>query len=102
MNRNLKRIAQLAGLRDMVEVVSIEAGRVVKKQQPKHELVTMHTARHTFAVQSLMRGLPVAVLSAAKSAVAHPYSDYDAVRQDCRRLSAPGDAANLGGQWGGH
>lgn len=62
MNRNLKRISQLAGLRDMVEVVSIEAGRVVKKQQPKHELVTMHTARHTFAVQSLMRGLPVAVL----------------------------------------
>ena len=62
MNRNLKRIAQLAGLRDMVEVVSVEAGKVTKRQQPKHELVTMHTARHTFAVLSLVRGLPVAVL----------------------------------------
>ena len=62
MNRYLKRIAQLAGLREMVEVVTIEEGKVVKRQQPKHELVSMHTARHTFAVLSLMRGLPVAVL----------------------------------------
>ncbi|MBC8084527.1 MAG: tyrosine-type recombinase/integrase [Hymenobacter sp.] len=62
MNRYLKRIAQLAGLRQMVEVVTIEDSKVVKRQQPKHELVSMHTARHTFAVLSLMRGLPVAVL----------------------------------------
>ena len=62
MNRNLKRIAQLAGLREMVEVVTVEAGGVTKRQQPKHELMTMHTARHTFAVLSLVRGLPVAVL----------------------------------------
>ena len=62
MNRYLKRIAQLAGLQEMVEVVTIKEGKVVKRQQPKHELVSMHTARHTFAVLSLMRGLPVAVL----------------------------------------
>ena len=29
---------------------------------PKYELVTMHTARHTFATQSLLRGMPVEVL----------------------------------------
>ena len=62
MNRNLKVIAALAGLEQPVEVVTIEAGRVVKRQQPKRELVTVHTARHTFAVLSLMRGLPVTVL----------------------------------------
>lgn len=62
MNRNLKRIAQLVGLREMVELVTIEEGKVVKRQQPKHELLSMHTTRHTFAVLSLMRGLPVAVL----------------------------------------
>ncbi len=43
MNRNLKRLAQLAGLRGLVEVVTIEEGKVVKRQQPKHELVSMHT-----------------------------------------------------------
>lgn len=62
MNRNLKEICQLAGLRSKVEVVTVEQGQVVKRSFAKYRLVTMHTARHTFAVQSLMRGLSVAVL----------------------------------------
>ena len=62
MNRYLKKITQLAGLTRLVEVVSTVSGRVVKEAVPLHKLVTMHTARHTFAVQSLLRGMPVAVL----------------------------------------
>ena len=54
MNRYFKRISRSTHSWAMVEVV--------KRQQPKHELLSMHTARHTFAVLSLMRGLPVAVL----------------------------------------
>lgn len=62
MNRYLKKITQLAGLSRPVEVVSTAGGQVVKTAVPLHELVTMHTARHTFAVQSLLRGMPVTVL----------------------------------------
>lgn len=62
MNRYLKRIARLAGIERMVEVVETIGGRVMKRPVPKWELVTMHTARHTFATQSLMRGMPVEVL----------------------------------------
>ncbi|SDY30521.1 site-specific integrase [Hymenobacter psychrophilus] len=62
MNRYLKKIGQLAGLTRLVEVVSTAGGQVVKQAVPLHELVTMHTARHTFAVQSLLRGMPVTVL----------------------------------------
>jgi len=62
MNRYLKKITKQAGLMRLVEVVSTAGGRVVKEAVPLHELVTMHTARHTFAVQSLLRGMPVAVL----------------------------------------
>ncbi|OON67297.1 site-specific integrase [Hymenobacter sp. CRA2] len=62
MNRYLKRIARLAGLEQPVELVEIVDGRVFKRAVPKWELVTMHTARHTFATQSLMRGMPVEVL----------------------------------------
>ncbi|MFD2785327.1 site-specific integrase [Hymenobacter rubripertinctus] len=62
MNRNLKKISALAGLREMVEVVTTELGEVVKRQVPKYELVTMHTARHTFATQSLLRGMAMEVL----------------------------------------
>lgn len=62
MNRNLKEISKRAGLRELVEVVEVEMGKVVKRQKPKFEMVTMHTARHTFATQSLLRGMPVEVL----------------------------------------
>lgn len=62
MNRALKRIARLAGLTSAVEVVEKVAGQLLKRPVPKWELVTMHTARHTFATQSLMRGMPVEVL----------------------------------------
>lgn len=59
MNRYLKRIARLAKVERLVETV---AGQMLKRGVPKWELVTMHTARHTFATQSLMRGMPVEVL----------------------------------------
>ncbi|WP_044017686.1 tyrosine-type recombinase/integrase [Hymenobacter sp. APR13] len=62
MNRYLKRVCRLAGVTGLVEVVEIVQGRVSKTQQPKYELITMHTARHTFATQSLLRGMPVEVL----------------------------------------
>ena len=62
MNRYLKRICQLAGVTAGVEMVEVRAGQVIKSMRPKHELVTMHTARHTFATQSLLRGMPVEVL----------------------------------------
>ncbi len=38
------------------------AGEMVKQSVSKSELLTMHTARHTFATQSLLRGMPVEVL----------------------------------------
>ncbi|MBF9222506.1 site-specific integrase [Hymenobacter ruricola] len=62
MNRYLKRISRLAGVEALVEVVETIGGRVMKRPLPKWELVTMHTARHTFATQSLLRGMPVEVL----------------------------------------
>lgn len=62
MNKYLKRICRLAGLEAPVEVVETLGGRVLKRPVPKWELVTMHTARHTFATQSLLRGMPVEVL----------------------------------------
>jgi hypothetical protein len=56
MNKYLKWVAQLADL------VSTGDGGIVRAAVPKCELVTMHTARHTFATQSLLGGMPVKVL----------------------------------------
>ena len=62
MNKYLKRVAKLAGLTGAADLVSTEGGGIVRAAVPKWELVTMHTARHTFATQSLLRGMPVEVL----------------------------------------
>ncbi|MBJ6107728.1 tyrosine-type recombinase/integrase [Hymenobacter sp. BT523] len=62
MNKYLKRVAKLAGLTGAADLVSTESGGIVRAAVPKCELVTMHTARHTFATQSLLRGMPVEVL----------------------------------------
>ncbi|MDB5268162.1 MAG: hypothetical protein JWP58_1202 [Hymenobacter sp.] len=42
--------------------MSTDIGNLVRTAVPTCELVTMHTARHTFATQSLLRGMPVEVL----------------------------------------
>ncbi|WP_310398116.1 site-specific integrase [Hymenobacter sp.] len=62
MNRHLKQVGKYAGLTAPVVVTERIAGEVVKKSVPKYELLTSHTARHTFATQSLLRGMPVEVL----------------------------------------
>ena len=62
MNKYLKRVSKLAGLTGAADLVSTADGGLVRAAVPKHELVTMHTARHTFATQSLLRGMPVEVL----------------------------------------
>ena len=67
MNRYLKRVARLAGLTRSVEQVEVSGGQVIKWAVAVWELVTMHTVRHTFTVQSLMRGMPVTVLQKVMS-----------------------------------
>ncbi|RTQ52287.1 hypothetical protein EJV47_04495 [Hymenobacter gummosus] len=68
MNRGLKQVGKYAGLNAPVVVARLEASagggalEMVKTSAPKYELLTMHTARHTFATQSLLRGMPVEVL----------------------------------------
>ena len=62
MNRHLKQVGKYAGLTAPVVITERVAGEVIKKSVPKYELLTSHTAWHTFATQSLLRGMPVEVL----------------------------------------
>lgn len=62
LNYHLKEVGELAGIDGMVEKLVFEKGKASTVLVPKYELITMHTARHTFATQSLMKGMPVEVL----------------------------------------
>jgi site-specific recombinase XerD len=62
MNKALKQIGRRAGITVPVEQTVFRHGQPSYQMAPKYELITVHTARHTFATQSLMKGMPLPVL----------------------------------------
>jgi integrase/recombinase XerD len=64
-NDNLKDIARIAGIVQPTEILVQRDGRLVVKAVPKYELVTSHIARHTYATLSLVKGVPLEVVSKA-------------------------------------
>jgi integrase/recombinase XerD len=62
MNIYIKEIGKRAGLDYDVEVIRFEKSMPKIVLIPKYELLTCHISRHTFATQSLIRGMKVEVL----------------------------------------
>ena len=62
MNIYLKEIGRKAGLDYEVEVIQFEKSTPVIKLVPKCDLLTCHISRHTFATQSLIRGMKIEIL----------------------------------------
>lgn len=62
INLALKEIGKLAKIDSMVEVISFKNGEPFNEYKKKHELLTFHIARHTYAVISLQKGMPIEIL----------------------------------------
>jgi hypothetical protein len=62
MNEALKTIGEKAGINDKVEVFTYKNNQSVSEEIEKYKLITCHSARHTFATQSLSRGVPIEVV----------------------------------------
>lgn len=56
-NRNLKKMGELAGLKDPVMIVKYRGTEEVRIAEPKFNLITTHTARRTFVTLSLEKGM---------------------------------------------
>ncbi|WP_143092557.1 site-specific integrase [Arsenicibacter rosenii] len=65
MNDYVKDIAKLAGINTLVEQIRYEKGMPTLVSIPKHELVSSHIARHTFATLLIIKGVPLEVVSKA-------------------------------------
>ena len=57
-NRALKEVAELAEIDDTVHIATTKGGVKVSKEYKKHELVTTHTARRSFATNLYKSGFP--------------------------------------------
>ena len=58
MNDYLKELAALANLDEPITHTSTKGGQTIAKTCPKHELVTTHTARRSFATNQYLAGFP--------------------------------------------
>ena len=61
-NKYLKVIGERAGFTDTVIKVQYYRNERVETPVTKYSLLTMHTSRHTFATQSLIKGMAITVL----------------------------------------
>lgn len=59
MNAYIKEISMLAGIDDKITVSKTRAGRKDTLTVPKYELVTVHTARRSFATNLYLAGMDV-------------------------------------------
>jgi integrase/recombinase XerD len=62
MNDYLKEIGKMAGIIDKVEKYRYVNNEPVLEYVPKWKLISCHVARHTFATQSISRGVAAAVV----------------------------------------
>ena len=65
LNDNIKDIVRLAGIGQMVETLIMKNGQMVVKAVPKWSLGSSHIARHTYATLSLIKGVPLEIVSKA-------------------------------------
>ena len=58
MNRYIKEIASVAGIKENIETTITRAGKVEKKTQKKYKLISTHTARRSFATNLYLADVP--------------------------------------------
>lgn len=86
-NQYLKELGKLAGFNQSVTVSSYRSGQRVEEVKAKHELLTTHVARRSFASTSIRFGVPESVIGmvtghSAKGMLQQHYIrlDEDAIR----------------------
>lgn len=59
VNDNMKKIAEEAGLTDLVRIDYVKGGKKMSELKPKHKLVHTHTARRTGATLMYLSGMDI-------------------------------------------
>jgi integrase len=62
LNKRVKKLGQLARINQSTEKIEYVHGVPQRVIVPKFELITTHTARHTYATLSNERGMPITIL----------------------------------------
>ena len=58
LNKHIKEVAKMAGITEEVTYTKNVGGKPVQLSSPKHELISSHTARRSFATNAYKAGIP--------------------------------------------
>lgn len=59
LNQYVKELCKKAKIDQPVEITDIKGGKKTRQKVPKHELISSHTARRSFATNLYLQGIPV-------------------------------------------
>ena len=59
LNKYIKEAAELAGVTQTTEKITYPAGKMLLEYVPKYKLITVHTARRSFATNMYLNNVPV-------------------------------------------
>lgn len=94
-NDNLKKIAKLAEINQMVNVIEFKGNQRIETKVPKHTLITFHVARKTFITLSLLKKLPVPIVMSISG-----HKDYKTMQKyiDISKSAASNEILNAWNQ----
>ncbi|WP_274474211.1 site-specific integrase [Mangrovimonas aestuarii] len=83
MNKYLKEIASLAGIKEEVETTISRAGEIERTTLPKYKLVSTHTARRSFATNTYLANVPpIAIMKITGHKTERSFMQYIRITQE--------------------
>ncbi len=82
-NEYIKEVAQKAGISQLENQTRTSGGKLITEQFPKHDLVTSHTGRRSFATNMYKRGIPsLTIMSITGHNTEKSFLKYIKVKQE--------------------
>ena len=82
-NEYIKEVAKRAGITQLENQTRTSGGKLITEQFPKHDLVTSHTGRRSFATNMYKRGIPsLTIMSITGHNTEKSFLKYIKVKQE--------------------
>lgn len=88
VNKNIKEVGRLAGIKEMINTETIKGGLTVKAETPKHQLIKTHTARRSGCTNMYLAGIsPIDIMKISGHKTEKEFKKYINVTREQTAIS---------------
>ncbi|MDD5694994.1 MAG: site-specific integrase [Bacteroidales bacterium] len=88
VNKNIKEVGKLAGIKEMINPETIKGGLTVKTETPKHQLIKTHTARRSGCTNMYLAGIsPIDIMKISGHKSGKEFKKYINVTREQTAIS---------------